>query len=225
MTSVFRHVIQRVGIAVLISVAIGAGPASAAPIASLEYVETALGGGLFQYDYTLTNLADPTDPDDAGRDIWDLFVAVPEGTLTNLTTPSGWDLFGGGAGFDFLEAVSAIPGARPVGTDIGPGSSLGGFTLFFSQAVGSLPFSVTFANPSGPETNLVYDGLSTAAVQPPSPVPEPGSLLLLTTGIGSLLAVGRRRRRCAQGRLLINAVSTCVERTRKESDLLSQPRY
>jgi hypothetical protein len=194
-----HHLVRAALLAALLSLAFGVQPAHASAIASLEYVETALAGGLFQYDYTLHNLADPaTDPADAGRDIWDVFVAFPVDTLVSVVTPVGWDTFGG-IGFDFLEAISQTPGTTPPGTDIAPGASLSGLRLVFNQQARSLPFSVTFVNPGGPEANLAYTGVTTASAAAPAPVPEPGTLLLLGSGL-STVGLLRRRRRPIDGR-------------------------
>jgi hypothetical protein len=169
-------------------------PADAAPIARLQYTETALADGLFQYDYTLFNLADASSASDAGLDIWDVFLTFSDAdTLVSSALPPGWSEI---AGIGFFDATSQQPGASPLGTDLSPGESLTGFRLVFDAAVGSLPFTATFANPLGPEPNVGYDGTAVAA-ETPAPVPEPASILLLGTG---LVALAERRRRIQRQR-------------------------
>jgi hypothetical protein len=160
-------------------------PAGAIPMASLDYLETELGGGLFQYEYTLGNLGDPVA--DAGFDAYDMFLAFAPGvSLVSATTPAGWDIiFGAG----FLDAFSLLPGAAPVGTDVGPRQSLAGFTFVFDDRVGSLPFQVVFTNPLDPANPVTYDGVST-----PLRVQEPSALLLLGAGLAAAVLERRRRR-------------------------------
>ena len=47
------------------------GIALATPMAEFSYVETDLGGGMWQYNYTLYNTSDPVA--DAGVDLYDVF--------------------------------------------------------------------------------------------------------------------------------------------------------
>lgn len=165
--------------------------AQAVPTASLEYVETALGGGQFRYDYTLFNLADPIA--DAGYDIFDLFLIFPATAFLSATTPLDWDNIPGPG---FLATFSTMPGTPPAGADIGPGQSLSGFQVTFDSAVGNLPFQVFFTNPADLANPVPYSGVSTRAA---ARVPEPGASLLLGGGIGALLlALQRKRRQAAE---------------------------
>jgi len=112
------------------------GLARAIPIAELTYVETDLGGGLWQYDYTVTNAADPVA--DAGFNLYEVFFTFdPPVTLTVASLPLYWDAIHNS---DFVVAYSQDPGAPPVGADIAPGTSLSGFVFKFDARVGDLPF-------------------------------------------------------------------------------------
>jgi hypothetical protein len=80
------------------------------------------------------------------------------------------------------------PGAPPVGTDIAPGESLGGFFFSFDYQAGSLPFDVTFTNPNDPDMPEMYSGTSSRS----SDVPEPSTLLLVAVGLVGLVGLSRR---------------------------------
>ncbi len=158
--------------------------ANATPIASLTYVETALSGGLVQYDYTLANLGDPVA--DAGLDLYDLTIFF-SAAVDYDSGAAPWDIIGGSG---FVNAFSIAPGLPPVGTDVGPGQSLGGFRFVLTGPVGDAAFSALFFNPVDPSNPVVFDG--TAAAAAPAAVPEPATLGLI--GLGAIGAVMRRRR-------------------------------
>lgn len=163
-------------------------PAQAAAIVNLEYVETMLGGGQFQYDYVVHNLSTvDAGEDPEGLNVWAFLLDFSEEiALLDYLLPANWSLIGsvGVPGIESVLAMSDAPGVPPVGADIGPGQSLGGFRFVFDGRIGNAPFAAILVNS---EIEPV-SGQSVAAS-----VPEPGTVLLLGAGIGAL-AAGRRRR-------------------------------
>jgi len=168
------------------------GPALASPIATIDYLETSLGGGLFRYDYTVQNVGDPADL------YWLTFSYAPTSSLVSAETPADWDLISGPG---FVDTFSLLPGAAPLGADVGPGEAQSGFSLVFDSQVGRTAFQAIFTNDADPLNPLVSSGITNPASAPPGPVPEPSSLLLLSAGIGTLAAGKRRRGRPAAARL------------------------
>ncbi|MDM7995542.1 MAG: PEP-CTERM sorting domain-containing protein [Acidobacteriota bacterium] len=165
------HNIRPIGFLAIVLLFVAGIPAlQAAPIADLSYVETDLGGGFWKYEYTLTNLADPTE--DAGYDLYDLFLIFDKSaTVEVVELPLGWEFQ---KGFGFIDIYSGIPGIAPYGCDIAPGESLSGFVLQFDYMVGELPFEVMFTNPAS--------------------VPEPSTSVLVLGGLAGLAFFRKYRR-------------------------------
>ncbi len=161
------------------------GSALATPMADFSYVETDLGGGMWQYGYTLFNTSDPVA--DAGFDLYDVFFAFnSSAAFTVVSVPTGWD-WNGGSGF--ADMYSLNPGAPPAGTDIAPGTSLSDFVFLFDYRAGALPFDVTFANPVDPDNPAMYSSTSSGTT---SAVPEPSTMLLLGTGLAGIALLRKR---------------------------------
>jgi len=180
--------------AITITLAIGAAMlvwnvplATATPIGALTYLETDIGGGAFRYDYTLLNQSDPMA--DTGFDIYDLILFLPSSvSLVKSELPTEWDSISGPG---FVEAFSVSPGVTPFGADVAPDSALTGLSLTFNARIGPTPFQVLFSNPVDPANPVIYDGTATGADT--SQVPEPTSLMLVASGVTTMLI--RRRLR------------------------------
>jgi hypothetical protein len=170
----------------------------ATPMADIRYVETGLGGGIWQYEYTVFNKSDPMN--DPGVNLYD--IAFPSRVGNNLNfsilsviVPTGWEFIGD---INFVDMWSLTPGSPPDGTDVAPGGSLEGFVLKFDEQVGDLLFDVTFANPEDSGNPFVES--VTAA---PAPVPEPATILLMMSGLAGIGAIRRRRVRTPLGRGMV----------------------
>jgi len=153
-----------------------------API--VTYTETSLGGGIFRYDYTVSNSLDPVSQ--AGFNLFDLVFTFPSAPSI-LSLPGGWEAI---REMNSVEVFSTNSGPPPGGTDIAPGDSLGGFRFLFTTRIGDVPFTASFVNPINPNQPLVLSGTSTS-----SAVPEPMTVLLLGAGLAGVAAGSRRRRK------------------------------
>ena len=161
------------------------GSSFAIPSADLSYSETDLGGGTWQYDYTVYNTSD-----DPGYDLFEVFLTFdPLATPSPTALPSDWD-FRSGAGF--FNTFSLIPGAPPIGSDVAPGTSLGGFSFTTDYQLGDMGFDIYLFNPTEPDPLVIYGSTGT-------PVPEPVSGLLFGTGLAGLAYARKRSSRKNSG--------------------------
>lgn len=152
------------------------------PEAEITYRETKLGEESWQYDYIFTNASDPACC--AGFDLYAVNLRFDETvTFESRFLAPGWGLI---EGTGFANTFSMEIGIPPMGADIAPGTSLSGFVFEFSAQVGDLAFQAFFTNPDDPPNPIPFEGTTT-------PVPVPGALWLLATGLIGLRIIGRKR--------------------------------
>lgn len=150
---------------------------------SVLYSESNLGGGLWKYDYTITNDSDPFV--DAGYNIYDLFLSFESPLiLTNILSPAGWDQISDAS--SFIDWFSATPGEPPSGTDIPPATSLSGFSFVSNTRLASIPFDVLLSNPDDPMNPVPFSGTTTSSV------PLPPAIYHLIAGIIGVLYLRKR---------------------------------
>lgn len=139
---------------------------------------TPLSGGGFQYTYKLDNSLGTESIFDFGLYY---FGPVEDASVTDPTgwshVPPGYDEVSGQGYINWFSPMFE-DGSTPF--DLFPGEKLGGFSFVSAFASGPIAFTVN---------GLLDDRGTTVG---PNPVPEPGTLLLLGTGI--TMGIARRRR-------------------------------
>jgi hypothetical protein len=152
---------------------------STAQAALVEYSLTALGGDVWRYDYSLSNIGPAVNFDE-----FTVYFDVPGVTgITALATPSGWSslvvqpdpLLPDAGYFDVLNLSGPVPA----------GSVISGFSVSFSYLAGLTPGAQRFDLVLSEPFQTVASGVTSAA---PSavPLPIPAALLLFGLGVGAL---------------------------------------
>ncbi len=154
--------------------------AFASPSASLLYNETALGGGLWQYDYTFNNTSN------AGEYLYKIFLDFGQAyTATGSLLPTGWF----GTVWEGTNSTASLD-AMTIDTsyDIAANNSLGGFSFNVNQQLGNIAYTAEFDDHAG---NLSAFAGTTAVA------PEPVSSVLFLIGSAALGGKSFLKRRMA----------------------------
>ncbi|MBI4710604.1 MAG: hypothetical protein HY759_05840 [Nitrospirae bacterium] len=142
--------------------------------ADIIYLETDLGAGLWQYDYTFYNTST------AGEYLYSVFLDFDHmAGVTRAPLPTNW------AGIVW-EGINTTPTLDTFSlsnaSDIAANGNLGGFSFTVDYQAGSIPYTAYFS-----DHDRVFDMTTgTTAV-----APEPISSILFLSG-GAILAVRRR---------------------------------
>lgn len=147
--------------------------------ADILYLETDLGNGMWQYDYTFGNTST------AGEYLYSVFLDLDHTAgVTGSPLPADWAgiVWEGSNNTPTLDTFSLSPAS-----DIAAGSSLGGFSFTVDYQAGNIPYTAYFTNH---ENSFGMESGTTSGTQVPV-APEPISSILFLSG-GAVMAARRR---------------------------------
>jgi len=166
-------------------------------MAEVTYSESDLGTGYWQYDFTVYNTSSQIEyPDNNIYNVFlDIGVVAGLSEIINVGLPDGWAYFASPTGTadnpsGYVDSYSLNFGAPPAGTDIAPGTALGGFLFQFNDKLDAISFEALLGN-FDPEGNLIGDIFTARGSA--TPVPESTNLLLLASSLTGLAFFGRKK--------------------------------
>ncbi|OEU64980.1 MAG: hypothetical protein BBJ57_09065 [Desulfobacterales bacterium PC51MH44] len=154
---------------------------------TILYDLTDLGGGVWEYDYSVTN-------DTLTSNIEEFTIFFEYGLYENLSVTSllaDWDeiaidpaLILGVPDDGFYDALAILPAG------IAPGTTVSGFSVSFDWLGSDTPWGASQSfDVVDPITFASLDSGGTA------PIPEPGTIVLVGTGLAGLAGIGKRLNR------------------------------
>lgn len=160
-------------------------PLSMAHAGLVDYATTPLGGNLWRYDYTINN----TTPSTAFDELTVFFDVNSYELLSAPTAPAGWDPI-------VVQPDTGIPASGffdvlSLGGFLADGQVLTGFSLTFAYLGPGTPGEQRFDLLNSADFSVTLSGTTT---QPGAvPIPEPGTALLVLSGLATVLS--RRAKR------------------------------
>lgn len=147
----------------------------------ISYTERDLGENLFVDDYVIENGFDPFTQ--SGFNLFEVTFKFPL-PANVLAVPAGWDFVQNSSALDVFSTNS---GNSPLGTDIGPGQALSGFSFLFIGRVGPVNFTASFSDPTRGGEPFVQNGATVM-----TNVPEPCNLAALGFAASLMVVVSGR---------------------------------
>lgn len=176
---------------ILLALGILMGPVTSLHATSISFTVSSLGSNTYEYTYTVIN-------DTLASAIGEFTVFFDFGLYENLTvtTPvAGWDEIAVNPDLVFGVPDVGFYDAQALMAGIAPGSTVNNFSVRFDWLGAATP-GAQFFEVIEPTTSVVLDAGTTIPAD--IPIPEPGTLLLFTTGLFALAFIRVRVRRTKQ---------------------------
>ncbi len=152
------------------------------PSANVLYSQTDLGGGLWQYDFSVENTSSAGD---SHPYLWKVSLDFEEYAYVSLLNgPAAWSVgtFTGSLPdtTDYVEMYSDAPGF-----DVLPGAVLAGLSFTADYPLGEIIYEAWFSDHGTPEVWTTISGTASA-------VPVPAAVWLLGSGLAGLVGIRRK---------------------------------